>query len=154
MACLAGIEMTDIRRADPAARRRAGLFIGIAMIIGALVLIALEHYRVPLREWLLAEAGKTGERVGLIILLFAAISVTPLLAFAAYAWSLGGRILRAREFPPPGVSVIRGTRVIRGEAADSRGRRLRLLAVACGIGAVALGFLLWRLASMFSENVA
>jgi len=146
--------MTDIRRADPAARRRAGLFIGIAIIVGALVLIALEHNRVPLREWVLAKTGKPGERVGLIILLFAAISVTPLLAFAAYAWSLGGRILRAREFPPPGVSVIRDTRVIRGEAADSRGRRLRLLAVACGIGAVTLGFLLWRLASMFSENVA
>jgi len=84
--------MTDIRRADPVARRRAGLFVGIAIIVGALVLVALERNRVPLREWLLPEAGKTGERVGFIILLFAAISVTPLLAFAAYAWSVGGRI--------------------------------------------------------------
>jgi hypothetical protein len=146
--------MTDVRRADPSARRRAVLFVAVAIVVGTLLIVALERYRGPLRHWLLAEPATSAERISLMLLLVAALLLTPLLGFAAYLWSLGGRILRAKEFPPPGLHVIRDTRVITGEAAVSRGRHLRMLAVGCGVASIALGFLLWRLASMFNDHAA
>ncbi|MDH3378118.1 MAG: hypothetical protein OEQ39_14320 [Gammaproteobacteria bacterium] len=105
-----------------------------------------------MRDWVLAEPEKSAERGILIILLVTVPLLAPLLGFAAYLWSLGRRTLRAREFPPPGLRVIRDTRVITGEAAGSRGRQLKLLALGCGIACIALALLLWRLASLFSGH--
>ena len=39
---------------------------------------------------------------------------------AAYLWSLGAKVLRAREFPPPGHRVIRDTPVITLLVGNSR----------------------------------
>lgn len=142
--------MSDVRRADPVARRRAILFVAVAGVVGALLIFALERYRIPLRDWVLAEPEKLAERGGLIILLFAVPLLAPLLGFAAYLWFLGRRTLRAREFPPPGLRVIRDTRIVTGEAAVSRGRQLQFLALGCGVACIALGLLLWRLASLFN----
>ena len=146
--------MTDVRRADPGARRQVILYLVVAAVIGVLVILVLERYRIPLRDWALADPVRSTERVGWIILFFAALLLVPLLGFAAYLWSLGGRVVRAREFPPPGLRVIRDTRVITGKAAITRGRQLRLLAVGCVAASVALGVLLWRLASSFTDKVS
>jgi hypothetical protein len=119
-----------------------------------LLIVGFERYHTPLRDWILAEPEASAQRVKLVLLLLAALLLAPLLAFAAYVWSLGERVLRAREFPPPGFRVIRDTPVIMGERAISRGRLLKVLALGCGIASVALGLLLWRLASFFSNPVA
>lgn len=144
--------MSDVRKADPALRRRMLLFVALAVIVAALLIFFLERYRAPLREWLLAEPGMTAQRGGMIITLLAVLSVAPLIGFAVYLWSIGGRALRAREFPPPGLRVIRDTRMITGEAAVSRAHQLKLLAVGCLIASVALALLLWRLASLFNDH--
>ncbi|MGH7388893.1 MAG: hypothetical protein ACREM3_05475 [Candidatus Rokuibacteriota bacterium] len=144
--------MTDVRRADHAARRRAVLLLVVAALVGALLIVAFERYRIPLRDWILAEPGASAPRVKLVFLLLAALLLAPLLAFAAYLWSLGGKVLRAREFPLPGQRVVRDTPVVTGAAALSRGRQLRMLALGCGIACVALGLLLWRVASVFGDR--
>lgn len=140
-------EMDEIRKADPAARRRAALLAVVALAIGALVILLLERYRIPLRDWALADREASLERVRLIILLFAALMLAPLLGLAAYLWSLGTRIRRAGEYPAPGLPVTRDVRVVRGAAAAARARQLRLLAAVCIAAAVVLCLLLWRLAS-------
>jgi len=144
--------MTDVRKADPAVRRRAILFLLVGTCVGALLIAGFERYHIPLRDWILAEPGASAQRVKLALLLLAALLLAPLLVFAAYVWSLGERVLRAREFPPPGLRVIRDTPVIRGERAVSRGRLLKLLALGSGIASVGLGLLLWRLASLFGGH--
>ncbi len=144
--------MTDVRRADPAARRQAVLFLVVGAFVGTLLIVAFERYRIPLRDWVLAEPGATAQRVRLVFLLLAPLLLAPLLAFATYLWSLGGRVLGAREYPPPGLCVIRDTPVITNEAALSRGRLLKLLALGCGIASVVLGLLLWRFASLLSGH--
>lgn len=145
--------MTDVRRAAPAARRQAVLFLVVGTFVGALLIVAFERYRIPLSNWVLAQ-GASAQRVKLVFLLLVALLLAPLLAFAAYLWSLGGRVLRAREFPPPGLRVFRNTPVITGGAAISRRRQLEVVALGRGIASVALGLLLWRLASLFSGHAA
>ena len=76
--------------------------------------------------------------------LSAAVLSAPLVAFAVYLWSLGAKVLRVRQFPPPGYRVIRDTPVISGQAAELRGRALKVLAVRLGVASVLLWLLLGR----------
>ncbi len=146
--------MTAIRRADPAARRHAVLLVLVCALVGVLLIVSFERYRIPLRDWILADPETSAHRVKSVFLLVAALVLAPLLTLAGYLWSLGARVLRAEEFPPPGYRVIRDTPVITGEAAMSRGCHLKALAVGCGISSALLGVLLWRLASVFGDHAA
>jgi hypothetical protein len=142
--------VTLIRKADPLARRFAILFFIVGAVVGVLLLLAFERYRMPLRDWLLAEPSASAHRITSVFLLLATLLLTPLLAFAVYLWWLGTNAVRAGEFPPPGYRVIRETRVIVGELAVSRGRQLKIAALACIVACAVLVVLLWRLGSAFS----
>jgi hypothetical protein len=114
---------------------------------------AFERYRVPLRDWVLADPAASLQRARLIVVLLGILLVAPLLAFAGYLWSVGGRIIQASEFPPPGFRVIRDTAFITGERAVSRGRLLKVIALGCGVVSALMGFLLWRLESVLSASL-
>jgi hypothetical protein len=144
--------MTEVRRADPAVRRQAVSLVVFGTVVGALLILGLEHYRTPLRDWLLAEPGERARRVKLALSLPATLLSAPLVAFAAYLWSLGARVVRAGEFPPPGYRVIRDTSVIVGPAAVLRGRGLKAFAVCLGVASALLWLLLWWLGSVLSEH--
>ena len=139
--------MPDVRKADPAARRQALAVVVIGACAGALLIAAFERYRVPLKDWALADPA----RAQLVLLLLAVLLLAPLLAFSAYLWRLGQRVLRAREYPPPGLRVIRDSVVLKEEKAASRGRLLKALAGGFAIAAVVLGVLFWRLAWAYAS---
>jgi len=146
--------MTEIRKADPAARRRAVLLVSLGALVGTLLIAGFERYSPTLREWLLSEPAELARRVKLLSLLSAAVLSTPLVGFAVYLWLLGGKVLRWREFPPPGYRVLRDTTVFTGEAARLRGRVLKGLALGLGVASVSLWVLFWRLAVLVSEGAA
>ena len=145
--------MTEFRRADPAQRRRAVLLVVLGTVVGALLILGLERYRTPLRDWLLSEPEERA-RVKLVLSLTGALLSAPLVAFAGYLWSLGARVVRAEVFPPPGYRVIRDTPIIVGPAAVVRGRGLKALALCLGIASALLWLLLWWLGRVFSEHAA
>jgi hypothetical protein len=146
--------MTEVQRAHPAARRQAVRLVILGALVGTVLIIGFERYRTPLRDWLLSEPDAMAHRVKLVFLLSAAVLSAPLLAFAVYLWSLGAKVLRARQFPPPGYLVIRDTPVTGGQAAVSRGRGFKVLALCLGIASALLWLLLWRLAWVLSEGAA
>jgi hypothetical protein len=139
--------MNDVRRADAPLRRQVVFYLIVATCAGALLIIGFERYRIPLREWILQEPG-AAHRLKFLFLFLAAVLTVPLLAIAAYVWTLGKKIIRAREFPPPGLRVLRDTPVITEEKAVARGRLLQVFAVVCAVASVLLSLLLWRLASL------
>jgi hypothetical protein len=148
----AAAKMTEVRRADPAARRLTVLLVIVGVLVATLLIVGFERYRTLLHDWLLSEPGELGYRVRLVFFLSAAVLSAPLVAFAVYLWSLGAKVLRARQFPPPGYRVIRDTPVIGGQAAVLRGRGLKVLAVCLGVASVLLWLLLGRLAWVLSEG--
>jgi hypothetical protein len=150
----AAAEMTEIRKADPGARRQAWLLVTLGTLAGALLIVGWERYRLPFRDWLTSEPGKSAQRVKLVFLLIATALSAPLAAFAAQLWRLGARILRLRQFPPPGYRVIRDTPVISGPAAIARGRAFKALALCLGVAAVLIWLLLWRLAGLLGVGAA
>ena len=145
--------MTEMQRADPAARRRAMLCLVVGAIVGALLIVGFERYRLPLRDWILSEPEQLAHRLRCLWLLCAVLLSAPLLSFAAYLWSLGRRVVRACQYPPPGQRVIRDTPILHGQPAVSRGRGCKLLAVCLGGACVLLWFLLWRLALVLGKSV-
>src|SRR5262249_58752968 len=118
---------------EAAARREAVLVLAAATLVGALLIVGWERYEIPLRDWLRSEPGKLAHRARLGFLLLALALVAPVLAFAVQLWRLGARVLRARQFPPPGYRVIRDTPVISGPAAGSPGRGLKAPARGLGV---------------------
>lgn len=138
----------SIQRADPGARRRAILLVVLGALAGTLLIAGATHFRAPLLDWLLSEPRARAHRLRLLLLLVAAGLSVPLVFFAAHLWSLGSRVHQARQFPPPGYRVIRNTPVVVGQAAISRGRALRALALFLGAAAVLLWLLLWRLGAV------
>jgi hypothetical protein len=137
--------MTEIRRADPHARRRALLIIAGGAIVGAGLIWAWDQFRPDLHAWLVAEPGARSRRLGVLLLAVAAVVVVPLVGFAVYLWRLGSRILRERQFPPSGWTVVRDTAILRGPAAARRGRVVRGAAALLLVAATVLALLLWRL---------
>ena len=145
--------MTGIQKADAGARRQAMALVAAGALAGALMMAAVERYRLPLHDWLLSDPEHFTQRLGLVSHLAAAALALPFLGFALYLWSLGAKVMRTRRFPPPGQRVVRDTPILQGPAALPRGRRLKILAVCLGAAGAAFWLLFWRLVSTLGEGV-
>lgn len=137
--------MSEVRKADPAARRRAILVAVFGAAIGALLIAGFEELRGPFHDWLVSDPAETPRRARLAIGLSAIMLAAPLVCFAVYLWLLGAKVLRAQQFPPPGFRVIRDTPVVSGPAAVTRGHAIQVFAVCLGVGAVVLCLFFWWL---------
>jgi hypothetical protein len=146
--------MSEIQKADPAARRQALLAVLCAAALGALLISTFEHFREPFREWLLSEPAETARRAKLAMYVSGFVVSAPVIAFAIYLWLLGARVLRAQQFPPPGFRVIRDTPVVGGHGAVNRGHAMQVLAVCLGMSAALLWLFFWWLARTISEGAA
>lgn len=138
----------EVRRADPAARRQALLWILLGALIGSSLIVAFGRYETAVQEWLVAEPAEVPQRLRLTLVVGGAAVVLPLLAVSVYAWLAGTRMIRTGQFPPPDLAVVRDTPVAEGRGAAVRGRGLQALAVLLVVAAAALCLLLWRLAKM------
>jgi len=90
--------VTALRRADPTARRTVALLLVVGTCMGALLLVAFARYRIPLSDWMLADPGSSAQRVKMVFRVLVALLLAPLLALAAYLWSLGGKVVRPESF--------------------------------------------------------
>ena len=75
--------MTEIRRADPAARRQAVWLLIIGTLVGGLLILAFERYRRPLREWMGSDPRDAAHRIKLALVLLAVLLSTPGVARSA-----------------------------------------------------------------------
>ena len=140
---------SDRQPADPAARRRTLIILGVSTFVGALLIFGFGRYRDALMEWIVADPADTRRRISLVFFVSAGLFAAPLLGFAAYLWSFGGKVIRTEAFPPPGYRVARETPALSGDEAVQRGRMFKRLAFVFGAGAVLLWLILWRLAGLF-----
>lgn len=136
----------EVQKADPAARRKAILIVVIGALIGALLIGGIECYRDRLADWIGDAVIARHGRVRFLFLLVVGMLSAPLVVFAVRLWSLGNKVRRAQQCPPPGYRLIRDTRIIRGSAAVMRGRIFKILSAGLVVALGLLFFLAWRLA--------
>jgi hypothetical protein len=92
----------EIQRADPRARRKALVVLASGALDGLAIILLLESYRPAVVDWISRDPEQMHARLRLMLAVLAAGLAVPVLAFAAYVWRLGGRVVRAERFPPPG----------------------------------------------------
>jgi len=124
----------EIQKADPSARRKAL----IIMLVGAMVGVPLS---LNVEGWL-----KTNSELILSHpLILCATLALPLLVGAGWSWLLGCRIVASKKWPPPGMKVIKDTRVEIGDRAVRRGTAIRVLAGVLFAGACGMAIMIWLL---------
>lgn len=144
--------MREIQKADPEARRRAVILIGVAAIVGTGAIFLLERYRGDLEVYLERNADYLVAHpeilaLGLFILLL------PIIFFSLYLWRHGSSVVVARRFPPPGMAVTRDTPVLSGMAGVRRGRIIQVLALLLMSCSVGLPLFLWYVLSQLTDAV-
>jgi hypothetical protein len=147
------VASSEVRKADPAARRNAVVLILIGALIGSSLLVAFERYRGAVQEWLVAEPAQISQRLHWTLAFGGVALVLPLLVVAIYLWLVGTRTIRAGQFPPPDAGVVRDTPLEQGGTAALRGRGLQILAVCLAVAAVLLCVMLWRMAMLISATI-
>jgi len=116
-----GAAAPDIIRADQRLRRLAILIVVGTTVLGA----AAIHWLLPWAATTVKQAVSDGMprsvvcKTTLAVLSVFALTVA---GFGFHTARLGKRVAVARQFPLPGMRVIRDTRVLRGRAADLLGR--------------------------------
>ena len=145
--------MAEIRKADPVAQRRVLLVVIVGAIAGTLSITAFEHYGTFVEEWLLSAPDQLVQRAKLVFFSLGAALSLPLIGGAALFWSIGVKVLNAREFPPPGMRVIRDTPVSTGIAAIWRGRALKVFALCLAVAAAWSWVVIAQLGSVVSARV-
>ncbi|MEC4675004.1 MAG: hypothetical protein VST68_12520 [Nitrospirota bacterium] len=134
--------MSQIQPADPIARKKAILILGVATVVGGSVLFAIDSYHPSLEQWIINEPGSVLEKltwvlIGLVVLCL------PFLFAAGHFWRMGQFVIDAQRFPPPGIPVIRDTPVLTGKEALRRGRLCQVEAKVFGGCAVVMPVVLW-----------
>jgi len=139
-------ETIEIQRADPRARCRAAVVLAVGMVVGALLILALDHYQEVLKEWLVSGSEPRADRIKLALIVLAILMAVPLYGVAIYLWRFGGVVMGAQRFPPPGCAVVRDTPILVGPDALRRGRTFRTFAVVLVVAATVIAVALWRVA--------
>lgn len=143
----------EIQKADPRARRIAIALLGLATLAGLALVATLELQLTGLLRWITEDPERMDDRLVICSWGLALAVVVPMLLLAAYLWRLSARIVHSGFFPPPGMRVIRDTRVLFGRAAVRRGRLLKVLASLAGATAIGFVFVLWRLTSLLTASL-
>ena len=125
----------EIQKADPRARRTAIVTLGLATLAGLVLMLVVESQLSAWLEWITEDPEQMDDRLVLCGWGLALGVVVPMLLLAAYLWRLGSRIVHSGVFPPPGIRVVRDTRVLFGRrAADASCLSILSLPLSAGSG--------------------
>lgn len=132
---------TGIVYADRRLRKWAVGGIWALAAFGTLLLVRTEIYLQSLRD--LSVIHPQEAIANAVVLLKAVVLAcsTGCLGFGLYLLLLGRRVHAARQFPPPGMRVLRDTQIVAGPAAEKKAKVLGALAVvliAAGVGSIPL----------------
>jgi hypothetical protein len=147
------IAQHETQKADPRARRVAIVMLGLATLAGLALMFLVESQLPALLRWITEDPEQMDDRLVIFSWGLALGVVVPMLLLAAYLWRLGSRIVHSGVFPPPGMCVVRDTRVLFGRRAVRRGRLLKVLASLAGATAAGFVIVLWRLTSLLTTSL-
>ena len=104
-----------IQKADKAYRNKCLAVYFICCLIGiSLIVWWLPRFKLHMETLMPDKLVQTVSFVFLVLLV-------PIILFGLYILSIGRRTLKSGRYPPPGMKVIRDTKVLQGKAAGVRG---------------------------------
>lgn len=136
--------MTQIQKANPAARRLSIRLVIIMFVIGATIISLLEINQQNISNWFEANIDDIMNNVWIVIIA-CLIMIAPIVIFALYVFQFGLSCIRNRRFPPPDSKVIRDTPILEGNAGVRRGQILVGLSIMLKLFSIGFVVMLWRL---------
>jgi hypothetical protein len=115
----------------------------VSVAVAALLVLVLQHWGFPALDAYLRRQ-KPDDAIRILRAMFI-VSMSLPLAISAYLIRLGRRIRTSRQFPPPGMRVVRDTEILRGRAAVWRGNVLVGCGVVCALAAFGGAIMILRL---------
>jgi hypothetical protein len=112
-----------IIRADSKYRRKVALIYAALILLGVVIIGMVLPWA---QKYLQRLEPVTALWVMKVVLIVMFLSIIPM---ALYLLAFGCKVLASGQFPPPGVKVIKDTRIIQGEKARVRGRVLVFLSI-------------------------
>ncbi|MEE8424340.1 MAG: hypothetical protein V3S11_00850 [Elusimicrobiota bacterium] len=107
--------------ADPGGKKDAWIFFVLGAIVVVLVLWMTRSQMTALRSVPLDERSAS-HLAGLQIIFW--VAATALCAMAVHIFTLAKQVSRAGRFPPPGMKVLRRTRLLKGKDAERKSTML------------------------------
>ena len=107
----------DIVPADKEFRKRFIVFLMLIVIVFSVTILSVKSYLDQMGELRQENPGLAGKKVMLLLKWWMGLGSLPILGLAVYQIILGRRILKSGRFPPPGMKVIRDTKIQTGAKA-------------------------------------
>ena len=132
------------------ADRRLRRVVLVALVVCAGIGATLIHWALPwATRYVTGLECEQGLRIVHIVLSVIFLSILPV---AWYIASFGRQVVTSRQLPPPGVKVIKDTRIITGQSALARGKALIAIAVLLAVIALIGGLWLpWKMGKIMSR---
>lgn len=131
-----------IDKADRRARRLALALVGVALLLGGVLVFAFGDEQGAIQGWIATQLDQPGG-IGATLMAVMVVAVLPVVVAGIYLIVWSGRSAREARFPPLGSAVLRDTRVFEGDAARRRARLLQVLAAILIAAALMLPLALW-----------
>jgi len=141
----------QFQKADPAARRRALIILAAIAILGLILVPLLDRLGEGLQEWMHDDPERAAPEVANLLRLLAVLMATPLVVLSLWLAWYAARVYSHGRFPPPGVAVLRDTRILEDAPARRRAVVGFILAALMLAFAVAASAALWRVARVVSS---
>ncbi len=142
--------MTEIRKADRGARRRALTIVVAGAVVGGAIILAADGARPVIESWLAANAERLVQYPSVAASVMAVVML-PVAGFALYLRRYGAAVVASERFPLAGEEVVRDTPVRFGARAVRQGRAMQALAILLLAASAALPLLLWATVRTLSE---
>jgi hypothetical protein len=130
------------QRASTSETRTAVWVICLTALIAAIMLATLKYYRACIESWLESNIDFLREYPS-VVLAASLVLTLPIIFGGVYFLRFGCNTVQAQRFPPLGYAVLRGTVVLEGPRAVTRGRIIQGLAILLLLMAIALPLSIW-----------
>lgn len=141
----------EIQTADPAARRKALLFVFLVIVVGLGALALVQSAVNDVRDLPGSQRPEAIARLILLLKLIVGGASVTFVATGLWLWRFAGRVLETGRFPPTGHAVLNDTEVLRGDAAKRRARLGIVLGSLLIVAAVAVFYMAWRLVALLDS---
>jgi hypothetical protein len=126
----------DIVPADNEFRKRFVVFLMFIIIVFVFAILSMKSYLDQMGELRRENPGLAGKKVVLLLKWWMGLGSLPILGLAVYQIILARRILKSGRFPPPGMKMIRDTKIQTG--AKAKKVAISLIALSSVISVIVL----------------
>ena len=123
----------DIVPADKEFRKRFIVFLMLIVIVFVVIILSMKSYLDQMEQLRREDPGLAGKKVVLLLKWWMGLGSLPILGLAVYQIILARRILKSGRFPPPGMKMIRDTKIQTGAKAKKVAISLIVLSSIIGV---------------------